>query len=256
MAGLKGLRVLVTRPEGEEGPLVERLRQLGAVPLVLPTIAVLPPEDWGPVDRAVYRLEGYHWVVFTSANGVRMFLGRVQALRGGLEPLRSPALAAVGPATARALEDYGLKARFVPSSYLTEAVAREMPQVEGRRLLLPRADIASPHLARMLEGRGAEVEQVAAYSTRPAHHPPERVRGLLAGGVDIVTFTSASAVRSLVGLAERAGVDLARLGARVACIGPVTASAAQEAGLAPSIVASRHTLEGLVEAILQEVGDA
>jgi len=249
---LQGLRVVVTRAEPQASALARRLADLGADARSLPVIRLLPPENWGPLDRALDHPEAYDWAVFTSASGVRFVLERMR--ERGLPPahLGRVRLSAVGPATARALERAGLRVEAVPQRFLTTAIADALGEVAGRSVLLLRADIASPDLPRLLQERGARVETLAVYRTRPADLPPERVRSALEGA-DAVLLASPSAVRALADLARRAGIPLESLPARLVCIGPVTARAVEDLGLTPHIVADEHTEEGLLRALLEEV---
>ena len=208
--------MLVTRPEAQSGALLERLRALGAEPVVCPTIRIEGPADWEQVDEAIAHLGRYDWAIFTSVNGVRYFCERLAAVQGGPAALRRPGLrlAAIGPATAQALEAQGLQVAFVPGRYVAEAILEEIGPVEGMRILLPRADIARKALADGLRAQGARVDEVTAYRTVPeappqAGHDAALPTGL-ARGVDIATFTSPSTVHGFLDLLEAAGHRPAR----------------------------------------------
>jgi uroporphyrinogen-III synthase len=250
---LAGRRVLVTRPEAQSEALLGRLRALGAEPVVCPTIRIEGLTDFGPLDEAIGRLSGYDWLIFTSVNGVRFFFERLATLGAGMEALRSPALrlAAIGPATAQALEAQGLQVAFVPSHYVAEAILEEIGSVAGLHILLPRADIARKALADGLRAQGALVVEVSAYRTVAAAGEEPMLPAGLAEGIDIATFTSPSTVHGFLALLEAAGRPVGQVlaGAKIACIGPITARAAQEAGLRVDIVAPEHTVEGLLNAI-------
>jgi len=253
---LFGQRVLVTRTREQAGALSARLRALGAEAVELPTIRIAPPDDWAPLDAAIAGLPGTDWIVFTSANGVDRFWERLRAARLDARALHGARLAAIGPATAAALEARGLLPDHVPEEYVAEAVAAGLGDVRGRRVLLPRADVARPALADLLREGGAEVLEVAAYRTvRPAIDPGT-LRGLLAG-VTAATFTSSSTVRNLAAAAQDAGLELpVALGhALVACIGPITAATAREHGLPVHVVAESYTVDGLVEALVKAAND-
>jgi uroporphyrinogen III methyltransferase/synthase len=246
---LAGRRILVTRPGAPGRALCGRLRRLGARAIAVPTITIGPPIAGGPLDRALRALDRYDWVVVTSANGARACGARARALGVDLRAT-PPRWAAVGPATAAVLRRAGIRVSLLPSRFLTGRIARELPDVAGRRLLLPRADIAPPDLAAILRARGAAVYEVPAYRTvlgRP--EAAARLRRVLDGRqVDAVLFTSGSTVRGLMRMlrGRRAMLD----GIEVACIGPVTAAAAAEAGLRPGIVARVHTIDGLLDALV------
>lgn len=246
---LEGLRVLVTRPRAQNRSLCDRLKSLGAEPVAVPTIGIVPPRADGPLDQALRRLEDYDWVVVTSANGARACLARARALRVDLTRARVR-WAAIGPATAAALREAGIAVAMTPSRFVTDAIASEWPGGAGQRVLLPRTDAAPPGLAEALRARGAVVDEITAYRTvlAPMRSRAKVRRLVTAHEVDAVVFTSASTVRGLVRLL---GDDRAALaGIEIACIGPVTAAAVIEEGFSPAVVAQRHTVEGLLDALV------
>lgn len=250
-ATLQGKRVLVTRARSQADTLVERLRARGAEPVLFPTIRIVPVEDTGPVDRAIAQLEGYDWVIFTSQNAVAPFWERLRAAGKDAQALSGLRVGAIGPATAAALAARSVRAAFIPQQYVAEAILAEIGDVAGQRILLPRADIARQALVEGLRARGAEVDQVAVYRTVPADPPPEAWEALRSGRIDVITFTASSTVRNFVTLVEGRGLRGVLDGACIACIGPVTARTAEELGLRVDIVAQEHTIDGLVEAIVQ-----
>lgn len=242
---LSGLRILVTRAEEQAGALAERLRALGAEPVVCSTISHAPPLDWSPLDRALADLRRYNWLIFSSANGVRFFFERAATLGVALDGLSSIKVAAVGRSTAQALAKYSVQVDFVPERYDAEALVVGMMDVSGLHMLFPRADIARPTIVDGLTAQGALVDDVIAYRTLPAA-PDER--GTL-HNIDIATFTSASTVRNLATWLGAQTLTEALAGARIACIGPITAQTATEYGLSVDILATEHTLDGLIRAI-------
>lgn len=242
---LSGLRILVTRAEEQAGELAERLRALGAVAIVYSTISHAPPLDWTPLDQALANLAQYDWVIFTSANGVRFCFERAATLGLPMDKVCDVRVAAVGRATAQALAEQGVRVDFVPDQYVAEALVAGINNVAGQRILLPRADIARKTLVEAFVAKGALVDDVIAYRTLPAA-PPANDHAL---NVDIATFTSASTVRNLAAWLRPQPLSEALAGARIACIGPITAQTAIAAGLAVEIVATEHTLDGLIRAI-------
>lgn len=246
---LAGRRILVTRPRAQSHDLCEHLRRLGAEPVSAPTIRIVRPRAGGPLDRALRQIARYDWVIVTSANGATACLDRARAVGIDLAGARVR-WAAVGPATSASLREAGIRA-MTPSRYLTGAIARELRDVAGRRILLPRTDAAPPDLARALRARGAVVDEVTAYRTVLASaRAGSRVRRLIGDRrVDTVLFTSASTVRGLMRLLGRHRRALADL--TIACIGPVTAAAAVEAGLQPDAVAKEYTIAGLIRTLIR-----
>jgi uroporphyrinogen III methyltransferase/synthase len=244
----------VTRTRQQASALSTRLRALGAAAIELPTIEIAPPEDWAPLDGAIAELSTYDWIVLTSVNGVASFWERL--VQAGLDAraLHGVSLAAIGPATAAALESHGLQADYVPGEYVAEAVAAGLGNVHGLRVLLPRADIARPALADLLREGGADVVEIAAYRTRRPDVDTDALRDLLAG-ISVVTFTSSSTVRNLVAMIRDAGLSLpgALSDAIIACIGPITAGTAREAGLPVHARAEEYTIEGLVTALVEYI---
>ena len=243
-------RIAVTRPVGQADGLLEALRRLGAEPLCHPTIRIVPATDPEPLRRAIGRLEAYDWVVFTSANGVARFWQELVAVRQETRIPSGQRLAAIGPATAAALKERGVRPDLVPSEYVAEAVAAALiaaGPLEGRRLLLPRAAGARQVLPAELRAAGATVDEVVAYETvGDAEGIAALQTALLAGGVDMVTFTAASTVRHFV---KVAGPHMGQAG--VAVIGPITAEAAREVGVQVDVEAREYTEEGLLQVICE-----
>jgi uroporphyrinogen III methyltransferase / synthase len=251
---LFGRRVLVTRTRAQASTLVERLRALGARPVELPTIAIRPPESYAALDAALRelpRVGGERWVLFTSANGVEAVFARLEALGLDARVFGGARLGAIGPATAAALRRGGLRADYAPGEAISSAILADFQarDLHDAWVLLPRADIAPPDLAEGLAARGATVRNVVAYRTVAADGLGSDARRLLAdGAVDTACFTSSSTVRNLVAALDGDAALLAPL--TVACIGPTTAATARELGVRVDIVASEHTVDGLVEALV------
>jgi uroporphyrinogen III methyltransferase/synthase len=245
MSALSGRRVLVTRPRDQAAALTRPLASRGARTILLPTIEIRPSNDLGPLDRALDVLTAPDWIVFTSANAVAVCLDRLATRRrtmpGGVR------VAAVGSGTARALAARGVGVDFIPSRFTGEQLGRELEPVAGRRVLVPRAARGREELVTALRARGALVEDIPVYETLPVAADPDGVRELWRG-VDAATFTSASTVENYFALL---GDRAARLldDALIACIGPVTAEAAQALGLTVHVQPEEHTIPGLVAAL-------
>ncbi|HEX4128789.1 MAG TPA: uroporphyrinogen-III C-methyltransferase [Pirellulales bacterium] len=244
---LHGVRVLVTRPRGQAVELSSRLERLGAEVLAQPAIEILPPDDWAPVDRALGQIADYDWLVFSSANGVRMLLDRLEHSGGDLRRLGSVRLAAIGPGTADALADYHLRADVQPEEFRAEALAAALAgEARGRRFLLARASRGREVLAEQLRAAGGLVEQVVVYRSEDVRKPdPEVAAALAAGKIDFVTVTSSAIARSL---AAMFGPGLAK--SRLASISPITSATLRELGFEAAAEARQYTLEGVVEAIV------
>lgn len=244
---LFGRTVMVTRPADESWSLAEMLEEQGANVVLQPAIAVRPPEDWGPVDDAIGRMSEFDWVVFSSVNGVRALLDRVEAVGRDLRVLGPVRLAAIGPATAAELAKYRLRADRQPSTYQAEHLAEALAGDAARkRFLLVRANRGRDVLARQLEAAGGRVTQVVAYRSIDVPTPDEQVADQLRGGlVDWVTVTSSAIARSL---AAMFGDDLRR--ARLVSISPLTSGTLHELGFTPSAEATEATMEGVVASIV------
>jgi uroporphyrinogen III methyltransferase / synthase len=241
---LFGVSVLVTRPREQSGAFAESLREAGARVYEVPVIELLPPEDCSPVDAAIARLSDYDWVVFTSANGVRRFCDRVWVSADARAFARAR-LCAIGPETARALGQYGLRADMVPDEYVAEAVARALLPYEPRCVLIPRARVARDVLPAALQRGGARVDVVEVYRTEAPAGVEEALQRALPD-VHVVTFTSSSTVANFVRLAGAPPPH-----AKVACIGPVTSQTARDHGLSVDISATDYTAEGLLQALVE-----
>lgn len=249
---LSSLRILVTRPAERAHALSQRLRALGATTVEFPTIEIMPASDVNPLDRAIETLADYDWVVFTSVPGVEFFLKRMAVLR--VTPGAMRKVAAIGPATAAVLAARGKIPDYLPTQYLSERIIDGLGDVRGKRILLPRADIASKKLPALLLERGALVDDIAAYLTSiPRGLTGERLKEIFNQGVDVVTFTSPSTVRNLAQVVGKDALAGLLRGVKVACIGPVTSDAAKELGFDVDIVAKTHTIDALVEAIVDEI---
>jgi len=249
---LGGLRIAVTRPRPQGDALCGRLRALGAMPVHVATIEIAEPLELAPMDDALRSLDRYDWVVFTSANGVRSAVRRMELLGLGADRFGGVRVAAVGPATARVLSESGIAVAAIPHQYLGERIADTIGAGPGRRVLLLRADIADPLLPRLLREKGAVVEDITAYRTVRSV-PDSQALAALRVGVDVITFTSPSAVRGLVHALGSDWQDT--IGATlIASIGPVTSEAVRHHGLDVGIEASEHTTDGLVRALTDHYG--
>ena len=233
---LYGVRIVVTRPESWS--LADELERLGAEVTIVPLIEIRPAEGRA-LEDAIDTMSSYDWIVLTSVNGVA-------AVAEGLASLRDARVAAVGPVTAAAIQEAGVEPTFV-AKRASDDIAAGLGDISGKRVLLPQADIAEPHLAEELRGRGADVETVVAYRTILVEPPMWGILPLRIA--DAVVLASGSACRSLAAAGGAGG------GAMLVCIGPKTAKVAREVGLKVGLVADETTSDGIIRALVDEFGD-
>lgn len=245
---LSGITLLVTRSQEQAGELGVALAGRGGRVVEAPVIAFVDPEDWTGADRAISRIDSYDWILFTSANAVDRFMKRCRSVGVSSDRLSRPRVAAIGPATARSLEERGLVVTATPSSHRAEGLIEALGRndLTGVRILLPRAAVAREILPDELRAMGAEVDVVTVYRTVAVQPAEEIRRDLASGAIDVVTFTSSSTVTNLLaGIGGPGALE----GTAIAVIGPVTAETVRRHGLAPEIEARRSTIADLVEAI-------
>ena len=256
---LFGQRVLVARSRTQASRMCQLLEDAGAVAVELPAIAIAPPSDFAPLDRALSLLSSYGWVIFASVNAVDSLFDRLDSQGRDARAFGTALVGAIGPATAAALERRGIRPDFVPSRSVSSAALEGLSAYNwaGVFVLLPAADIGRDELADGLSRLGAEVDRVTAYRTVTPPDAAQRAREAFAEGIDIVTFTSSSTVRNLLSLLEQDGGPgrHALADSLIACIGPVTAGTARELGLRVDIEAEEHTVDGLAEALIQRFAD-
>jgi len=250
---LTGKRIVVTRYEEEGERFPALLQAKGARVIRIPMIGIAPPEDWGPVDRAINAIEGYDWTIFTSANGVKYFLGRIKELGKEVRSvLANTRIAAVGIKTAKALEGYGIGVDFVPDEFRAEGLIEGFKGMglSGGRILIPRAEKGREILPEELTRLGFHVDIVVVYRVVRPHVDPRPLKDMLQRGeIDVVTFTSGSCVRNFIETLGKEEYKILLKGVKIACISPVTADVVRSYGLEVHIVPERYTVEDLVEAI-------
>jgi uroporphyrinogen III methyltransferase/synthase len=244
---LVGHRIIVTRPVERADSLERQLSELGAACLMQPAIEIGAPPDWQLVEAALARLEEFHWLIFSSVNGVRFFLDRLLLLGGDLRRLAEIKLAVIGPGTAEELARYHLKPDLQPDEYRAESLAAALADdARGQRFLLARASRGREVLAEQLVAAGGLVEQVLVYTSRDVEQAdPEIAAALAAGGIDWITVTSSAIARSLVRLF---GEVLRKT--KIASLSPITSATLRHLGHEPAVEAREYTMDGLVEAIL------
>jgi uroporphyrinogen III methyltransferase/synthase len=254
---LFGTRVLITRPREQAAEMVDRLAILGADTIEAPMIRIVPPDDPGPLLEAADHVEQFDWIVFTSANAVESFMSALLVGDRDVRALKGPKLCTVGTGTAERLSRYGIKADLIPDEFRADAVVAALSRstsLAGLQVLVPRADIGRDVIADGLRTAGASITDVVAYRTvledAQQEDGPDVYRMLLDEAIDVVTFTSPSAVRNFAAIyGEEQTIDLLSHTV-VAVIGPVTADAATQLGLTVSVQPATSTIPGLVDAIV------
>ena len=271
---LQKKRILITRTRRQSSELAAQLEALGAIPILIPTIEIVPPETYAPLDAALAQLgtpggESFDWLIFTSGNAVEIFnerINRVPHLRDSLivatvgnraehDPFVSaypPSIAVIGPATARAVQGIGLQVDLIPPRYVAESLAESLaPQAPGKRILLVRAAEARDVLPEALTRAGAIVTIAEAYRNRiPTESIPALQQLFASPGnyPDAITFTSASTARNLVTLLEVTNLALPPT-VTLASIGPITSEALRDLGLTPTLESPEPTIPALVQTL-------
>jgi len=251
---LFGKGIVITRPQRQADDLARLLISEGAYPISFPTIKIVPPANWHGLDEAIDKLTTYNWLIFTSANGVQFFFERLREKNKDIRDLKGIKICCIGPATARQIEDKGIKVDLVPEQFIAEGILESFAvmDLKGRKILIPRAAKARDVLPEGLKKFGASVDVVAAYQTVNSGKKKEDLAVLISDNkVDVLTFTSSSTVTNFVEIMGRdfplpAHVD-------VACIGPVTAATAKKAGFKIDISHEEYTMEGLVQSLVEHV---
>lgn len=244
---LMGQRVLVTRPAHQVESLKNGLRKLGAEIILFPTIEIKPLEKNGLLDEAIYHIDRYHWLVFTSVNSVQVLVQRLQALN--LIPkahLAHVHVAAVGTTTAMALKKHGVNPNLLPDNYTAQGLLNvfgQLDNVNQQRVLLPQADRARPLLANGMRAFGAAVDAITAYHTQPRQHGPTPPP------TEFITFTSPSTVIGYVNCLAGGSFSEATRDCQIICIGPVTAETVTTLGGQVAAVADPYTVAGMLKAI-------
>ena len=255
--------VLVTRARAQAEEMTVLLEGLGAKVIHVPTIEFIPPDDLAPLDNAIRRLEEYDWIIFTSSNAADFFIKRLRESRSGVSLLGTASVCAIGTATARALEEAGIRANVVAQESTSEGVLRELAEriggeniVRDLKILIPRAKVAREILPTRLRDLGAHVDVVETYQTVLPQIKRSSLKKLFEETrIDVITFTSSSTVSNLgalLGLTDLSGALKSTL---VACIGPVTAETARRFGLTNIIQSDVYTAAELVRVLATAIGE-
>lgn len=237
---LTNKRIVITRARHQAGELTNLLREHGAIPILYPCIAIIPPDDVAPLDEALGQLSNYDWMLITSTNTVDIIQQRLSE-RGLSFDFSAIKIGAIGTSSANAVKTiFGRDVDFIPSRGTAQHLGTELPMMTGEKIFLPQSALANPLLADILAKRGGVMTAVSAYQT-VTDDGGEDLSALLADNlIDAITFTSSSCVTNLV----------SKLGyvpdVKVACIGDVTAQTARDAGFARVLVADSADLAGLI----------
>lgn len=237
------MKVLITRPRAQANEFAEKLREAGFDPVFFPMIEIQPIEKNAALKLALDNLALYDWVIFTSVNAVIVTLKDcVPAAFGATK------VAAVGPKTADALRIHGIEPHFIPLEFIAEAIVSGLGDLRGQRVLLPRAELASPELPAAIQAAGGSPEEIIVYKTLPAQREPDLLTDFMAGR-GVITFTSASAVVNFTAFLRHNHLTWDDFSGDLltACIGPVTARTARDAGCRNVMVAKDYTTDGLID---------
>lgn len=256
MKRLQGIRVLITRSREQAPELARLLEAEGAEAISIPAIEIVPPQSWGPLDKALKKVPAYDWLILTSVNGVRALERRMKEVEVDVGLLRRLKVAAIGPATAAACEKLGLKVTVVPEEYVAESVVAALQgQVNGKRALLVRAKEARDVIPKDLRAAGAEVDVAEAYETILPKNSTAKLNEVLADPgrrPHVITFTSSSTARNFVAMLGKGKSPREQLqGIKLASIGPVTSETLRGVGLWVDVEAKEYTMNGVVDCLVQ-----
>jgi uroporphyrinogen-III synthase len=251
---LVGQRILIGRAQHQASALSEKVKALGATVLEIPFIEIRKPRSYRPLDEALVNIRNYDWLILTSVNGVEAVWERLPKLRVPASSLQHLKVAAIGPATKKAIETRGLKVDVVPKHYIAESVVKSLHRrVAGKRVLLARARVARDVIPRELRRAGAVVDVVEAYETVVPKSSRDRLRKALRDPEvcpTMATFTSSSMARNFVALVGvRAAHAAVCKGLRLASIGSITSATLRELGLPVHVEAKQFTISGLAQAV-------
>jgi len=250
---LFGKTIVVTRAKGQAPSLIDLLEHAGAEVIPFPTIEITPLGNFRLMDKKINNLKEYDYLVFTSANGVRSFISRMQKLHKDLRRLHGIKIATLGEMTAQVLREHLLHPEIIPNTFTSKHLANEFKKedIKRKKVLLIRSELSSDELPRQLRMGGAKVDEVSAYTVQESQVDSKKfVRLFKNRGVDLITFTSPSTFNNFIALMK--GEPIAKLlkGVKVAAIGPITKNEITKYRIRVSITASQHTVPDLVDAII------
>lgn len=250
---LTGKKILITRARDQSGDFSTQLKKWGAEVIEFPTIEIVPPLRWLKLDCAIDQLKSYHWIIFTSANGVHFFWRRLKEKGKSRLPF-SLKVCAIGPATAKQLTKKKIAIDYMPNEFIAEAILKGFKRMAlgGKRILLARAQKARDVLPRGLRKMGAKVDVVEVYRTIRPKQGAKRLKQILSEGkIDVIGFTSSSTVNHFVEFLKKEDLKKMLKGIAIACIGPVTSKTARGWGMKVRIQPKQYTIPGLTQAIVE-----
>ncbi|HWR90290.1 MAG TPA: uroporphyrinogen-III C-methyltransferase [Dissulfurispiraceae bacterium] len=249
---LFGHRILITRDYTKD---YQALEDLGGEIFEFPTVEITPPDDFSDLDRCIDRLDGYEWLIFTSANGFRHFLERIISRGKDVRDLRGPKICAIGSKTAEAIGRYGIRVDLVPQEFNAEGLVETFCNlsgqdgIRGKRFLLPRAEKAREVFPAKIRELGGEIDTPTAYCARKRERHGKRLKRYIdERRITVATFTSAATFRNFVDIMGEESIGFLKTAA-IAVLGPVTARAIEKAGLTVSIMPKEATIKAMVDEI-------
>ena len=248
---LFGKTIVVTRKGDQAESMIDRLRELGAEPFFFPVIETVEPNDWAPLDEALNHLSRYEGLIFTSVNGVQFFFKRLKEIQQDIRNLKGVRIFTIGPKTADAVRDLGIHVDVVPENFVAESLIESIGKenINGKRFLIPRATVAREVLPEKLREMGAQIDVAPAYQTiLPSLKSDTLEKRLHSGDIQVLTFTSSSTVKNFLALTGESLIPEIKK-TRIACIGPITAKTAEDAGLTVDIIPKEYTVSALLDAI-------
>ncbi len=256
---LFGKRILVTRAREQASELAARIREFGGDIIEFPTIEIVPIDRWEELDVAIKNINKYEWIIFTSINGVRIFLERLRALSYDIRELKGVKICTIGIKTGAFLENLMIKVDMIPSEYKTESIIEEFKKedIKGKRILIPRAKEGRELLPEKLKELGAIVDEIPVYRIVKPEGEKEKIKELFKRKeIDVITFTSSSTVKNFVSMFNDKEEILELIdGVKIASIGPVTAETLKSSGIKTDIMPEKYTIPDLVEAIINYYGE-
>jgi len=254
---LFGKKIMITRPEEQMSDIKKLLNDAGAEVIKFPLIKIMPPHRYRFVDDAVKNLKNYDWIIFTSVNGAKYFFRRFFKYFNDIREFGRTKICAIGSTTERIIKDYNLDVEFRPEKYTSEALVKkfsEMKRLKGKKVLLPRANIAGEYLAEELKKLGAIVDEIATYRTvELREYNPEYIEMLKNDKIDLITFTSTSTVKSFVNMAKKNNMLDIIPGLKTVSIGPETTKTARKYGFNIEAEADVHNIRGLFNVIIKTI---